>query len=166
MYPYTWESQLCFQTALEINLKFTDVSELIKLERHRTRQIEATGSDQTSFSWGQEGGILLPGALKRYQEVFGAASPLPCPRDLHPGTKGSDVSPLPGPAPTAPSSLHGTNVPSRNGSSFVFQHVVLSGLSRTYVPFTEENHCLCEKTHSRLECDTAVTTPQQRWKKQ
>lgn len=67
-----------------------------------------------------------------------------------------------GTPPLPHNSLHGTNIPTRNGTSFVFQPTVLSGLTRTYVPFTEENHSLCEKTHSRLECDTVVTTPQQR----
>lgn len=151
MYPYTWQSQLCFQTTLEINLKFTDVSELIKLELHRRRQIGATGSDQTSFSEGQEGRILLPGALEGYQESGEQLPPCPAPGHQRLGC----VS-------TAPSSLHGTGM----AAVLIFQRVVLSGLSRTYVPFTEQNHCLCEKTHSRLECDTAATTPQQRWKKQ
>lgn len=63
-----------------MNLKITDASELIKLELHSRRQIGTTGSDQTSFSGWQEGRILLPGALKRYQEFFGAAAPLPCPK--------------------------------------------------------------------------------------
>lgn len=101
MYPCTWQSSPCFQIALEINLQFTDVSELIKLQLHRRRQIGAMGSDQIPFSGWQEGRILLPGALKRYQGLCGAAAPLPCPESCTPGTKGSgDVSAVPGPAPT------------------------------------------------------------------
>lgn len=61
MYPYIWKSRHCFQIPLEI-LKFTDVSEFIKLELHRKRQIGATGSAQTPFSKWQEAGVLLPGA--------------------------------------------------------------------------------------------------------
>lgn len=38
----------------------------------------------------------------------------------------------------------------RNVTGIVFQHIVLSRLNITYVPFTEENNSSCEKMRSRL----------------
>lgn len=35
-------------------------------------------------------------------------------------------------------------------TSIVFEHIVLSGLNITCIPFTEENYSLCEKMRSRL----------------